>query len=593
VVSILVDELINSGSVREVPREFLQACSSIFAIPKVGSDKWRLITNLRNVNEFLVTETFKLPSLNSISTYLIPGWWAAKVDLTNAYGHLPLSERDIPYVGFQFRGRYFCHLALPFGLSVAPREWQRLMFPIIKHMRLQGCMCWVYLDDFLVLGKTEDEVDHFLSVLCCLLTDLGLEINKNKSVLEPTQKLIFLGFELDLKVGEVRVPNQKCKKVIDDLRRLEKASCPSIRHVASVLGRIRSLGFAIPHIRLLSDELDRHVGWHCASGWDVCVPLPPAVRSQLLSSMQDIFEWKGKSLHRQPGIRTVYTDASDLGWGVVAEPECPQAFGHFTEASAHHINVKEAMAAEKAILTLDIRSTRLHLYTDSTTLLWYILHWGGKSRTLNAQMRRLWAICQERDIQIIPHFVPSQLNPADRPSRRPECLGHGISLHPEVMDHLFQWAARLNIIPVCDWMASAENAQLRDWISPEQDWFRQDLRTRSPGWINPPHHLIPHVLVRMQRESPSVRAVLVVPHHPQAVWWQLLRPLMWGGASLLIPSQAYLYGQGHPSAPPGCYRGPLWCAIIQGGSDAPAQPANVQSSPEKSRSPKRRCLVRP
>ena len=39
VVSMLVDELINSGSVREVPREFLQACSSIFAIPKVGSDK--------------------------------------------------------------------------------------------------------------------------------------------------------------------------------------------------------------------------------------------------------------------------------------------------------------------------------------------------------------------------------------------------------------------------------------------------------------------------------------------------------------------------------------------------------------------------
>ena len=103
VVESLIGDMLKTGSVVLVNKSFLKACSSIFAIPKAGSDKWRLITNLRNINEFLVTETFKLPSLNNISTYLIPGWWAGKIDLTNAYGHLPISERDIPYMGFRFK----------------------------------------------------------------------------------------------------------------------------------------------------------------------------------------------------------------------------------------------------------------------------------------------------------------------------------------------------------------------------------------------------------------------------------------------------------------------------------------------------------
>ena len=61
VVQTLVNDLLKTGSVREVPRSDLQSCSSIFAIPKANSNKWQMITNLRNLNVFLVTETFKLP----------------------------------------------------------------------------------------------------------------------------------------------------------------------------------------------------------------------------------------------------------------------------------------------------------------------------------------------------------------------------------------------------------------------------------------------------------------------------------------------------------------------------------------------------
>ena len=125
------------------------------------------------------------------------------------------------------------------------------------------------------------------------------------------------------------------------------------------------------------------------------------------------------------------------------------------------------------------------------------------------------------------------------------------------MDHILQWAAHLNVCPEWDWMASASNAQLPQWVSVEEDWFRQDLRNINPGWLNPPHHLIPHVLARMQRESPDVRAILLVPHIPNAVWWNLLRPLMSAGSSLMIPPQKYLYGPEHRLIPMGYYKRPL------------------------------------
>ena len=45
---------------------------------------------------------------------------------------------------------------LPFGLNIAPREWQRLMLPVVNHLREKGVLLWVYLDDFLIIAPTRE-----------------------------------------------------------------------------------------------------------------------------------------------------------------------------------------------------------------------------------------------------------------------------------------------------------------------------------------------------------------------------------------------------------------------------------------------------
>ena len=66
----------------------------------------------------------------------------------------------------------------------------------------------VYLDDFLVTGKSKEECQEAFSVLLKLLQDLGFQISWRK-VIGPTQKLVFLGVELDTHRCEMALPRNK------------------------------------------------------------------------------------------------------------------------------------------------------------------------------------------------------------------------------------------------------------------------------------------------------------------------------------------------------------------------------------------------
>ena len=172
-----VDDIITNwerrGIIKRVDRREVKACSPIFAIPKKETGQFRLITNLRGLNAFLHTTYFHLPSLQQICPFLQQGHWGASIDIKDAYLHWPISERDKPMLCFEYLGKYFQHQSLPFGLAVAPREWQRAMQAVVKYMRQMGATIWVYLDDFLILGASKEIVASNVAILLELLASLG------------------------------------------------------------------------------------------------------------------------------------------------------------------------------------------------------------------------------------------------------------------------------------------------------------------------------------------------------------------------------------------------------------------------------------
>ena len=51
----------------------------------------------------------------------------------------------------------------------------------------------------------------------------------------------------------------KVKGVCAAIDRLLRANDPAVRRVASVVGKLRALAYALPHVRLLTNLLQAHV----------------------------------------------------------------------------------------------------------------------------------------------------------------------------------------------------------------------------------------------------------------------------------------------------------------------------------------------
>ena len=129
---------------------------------------------------------------------------------------------------------FFQWQAFLFGLNIAPRELQRLMQAIVDRQRRRKMTLWCYLDNLIILGRTWHETFYHTLKFVCLLRKLGLEINYPKSVLSPTQRLVWIGFELNFVLGLIQVPEDKLKSVVKDLEQLRRAQAPSVRRCAAV-----------------------------------------------------------------------------------------------------------------------------------------------------------------------------------------------------------------------------------------------------------------------------------------------------------------------------------------------------------------------
>lgn len=82
----------------------------------------------------------------------------------------------------QIRHEFTC---LPFGYSLAPRVFTKVLKPVISYLRANGYKVVIFLDDILLIGSSVEECLSQLSSLRDLLESLGFVINVNKSQLIP------------------------------------------------------------------------------------------------------------------------------------------------------------------------------------------------------------------------------------------------------------------------------------------------------------------------------------------------------------------------------------------------------------------------
>ncbi|KAM9954284.1 hypothetical protein ACTFIW_003825 [Dictyostelium discoideum] len=148
---------------------------------------------------------------------------------------------------------------------------------------------------------------------------LGFKLNLEKSILEPTQSITFLGLQIDSVSMKLLVPKEKKKSVIKEIRNFLKLDCFPPRKLAGLMGKLIALKDAVITFRLYTRRTNKFHSQFLtlANGdWDQSFPIPQDVKSEISHWLTVLNQWNGKEISLFPSYDYVLTtDASETGAG--------------------------------------------------------------------------------------------------------------------------------------------------------------------------------------------------------------------------------------------------------------------------------------
>ena len=119
-----------------------------------------------------------------------------KLDLKDAYFSIPVHSSHQSLLSLMWEEKTYS-LASLLGLNFeCPSHIHEGDEAVIAYLRSLGIHFIIYLDDMLILAQTREELVKWRSIVLDCLENLGFLVNYmyEKSELEPTHSLVFLGF---------------------------------------------------------------------------------------------------------------------------------------------------------------------------------------------------------------------------------------------------------------------------------------------------------------------------------------------------------------------------------------------------------------
>ena len=138
IIDTEIQNLIKMKAIIEVQECHDQFISTIFTRPKKNGE-YRVIFNLKNLNESIEYHHFKMDTVESAVNLLSKNCWMTSVDIRHAYLTVRIATEHQKYLRFRWKGKCFQYTCLPFGLSSAPRIFTKLLKPVFATLRQAGC----------------------------------------------------------------------------------------------------------------------------------------------------------------------------------------------------------------------------------------------------------------------------------------------------------------------------------------------------------------------------------------------------------------------------------------------------------------------
>ena len=529
-------ELEEKGVISKCYREKGDFVNTIFLREKrdsvITNKRYRLILNVKCLNEYVLSNHFKMETLYTCLQMMKPNCFMASLDLKDAYFSIPVHNTSTKYLKFQFQGQTYKFLALPQGFKDSPRVFTKIMKPVLAHLRLQGVNASIYIDDIFIQNNSFTTCSKQVDYTMKLIKSLGFTLSEKSSPI-PNQTLRHLGFVLNSQSMTVSLAEDKKDKLQSLLTHMSHTTFCSIRDLAQLIGSLVATFPAVPY----GPVFYRHM--EMSKTQSLKLNAFNFDRRIIISSpcKAEINWWLNEGIHSSKSLTLenpsvfLTTDASTAGWGAhPSTSEFTQGFWS-PEEQLLHINVLELKAVLMGLVTLchQYQNSHILIHIDNTTAVSYINHMGGThSINCNSVTKDIILWAKERNIWLTAtHIVGKDNNWADRLSRK-----INDNLEWTITQTAFNLLCAQEEIglPSVDLFASCLNHKLPNYVSIYPDASAMFINAFTFQWngyvyLFPPFNLIGRVLNKVQQDR-LTKALLICPHWVTQPWYPLLQSML-------------------------------------------------------------------
>ncbi|KAI7810946.1 reverse transcriptase/ribonuclease H/putative methyltransferase [Triplophysa rosa] len=440
-----VASLLVKGAIEPIPpaEMFSGFYSPYFIVPKKGGGL-RPILDLRVLNRHLHKLPFRMVTQKLILTSVRRQDWFMAIDLKDAYFYVSILPRHRPFLPFAFEGRAYQYRVLPFGLSLSPRVFTKVVEAAVLPLREEGVRgpgapAPRSVGTTGQLGK-EQALPHAEHLLSRYGTRLRLHDSATDYRAGPVSVTLPEAFQAASGLPETISEAPGAHGILGGggpPRVDAHATAPTLATESSSLESVAHRQQAYGHHAFLPAHPDPLVVYGLPTGGD---PLGQVSRYVV-----------------------VMTDASLQGWGAVCNGHAVS--GRRTGPRLHwHINCLELWAVLLALKRLQpfVQGRHVLVRSDSTAAVAYINHQGGvRSRQLTRLARCLLLWSQQVISSLRAIHIPGDLiQTADRLSRQWSPRGEW-RLHPHAVQLIWEQFGQAQV----DLFASPDSTYCPLWYS--------------------------------------------------------------------------------------------------------------------------------
>ncbi|XP_078057621.1 uncharacterized protein LOC144482328 isoform X1 [Mustelus asterias] len=197
--------LVDAGVLKETRSK----CNTpLLPVKKADGEKWRLVHDLRAVNEVVENMPVEVPNPYTLLTNIpSESRWLTVIDLCSAFFSVPLAQASQYLFAFKYKGKYN---RMPQGFKHSPHVFNQVLRADLAGIQLEGTLIQ-YVDDLLLCTETKEQCREESLKLLGKLAKGGHKVSRNK--LQFCQRKVeYLGREIT--VGQKRIAHQQIEAVL-------------------------------------------------------------------------------------------------------------------------------------------------------------------------------------------------------------------------------------------------------------------------------------------------------------------------------------------------------------------------------------------